>query len=320
MSDTAALPRMMRRWTRWVRRLGLSSPARATEPAAARPSAAPDAAKGFFRTLERHSHAPALRVDVEADRDSLERLAARVTASWAAMGEAEPHWSVVTRDEYRADRIAETETDFYRSGERSLSYMLAALARCGIAPGRIGHATDFGCGVGRVSAAMVRQGWRVTAADISPGHLAVAARHFSKAGLDQAETTRLDALEAIDALPETDLFYSLIVLQHDPPPLIAETLRRALARVRPGGLAYFQVPVYREGYVYDLAADLAREERSMEMHVLPAPHVFRILDEAGFRPLEVTSDCSLEELSYESQVFLAERRPASTEPRGGVDG
>src|SRR5271169_236009 len=45
-------------------------------------------------------------------------------------------------------------------------------------------------------------------------------------------------------LTNVDLFFSIIVLQHNPPPVILGILDAAFAGLRPGGLAFFQVPTY----------------------------------------------------------------------------
>ena len=43
-------------------------------------------------------------------------------------------------------------------------------------------------------------------------------------------------------LERVDLVYSLIVLQHNPPPVIRLIVRAFLKALNPGGVAYFQVP------------------------------------------------------------------------------
>jgi hypothetical protein len=87
------------------------------------------------------------------------------------------------------------------------------------------------------------------------------------------------------------VWYSRLVLQHNPPPVIAHLLRLAFAGLAPGGLAVFQVPTYRVGYAFDTAAYLAAEgEPKMEMHVLPQRAVFALAREAGLEVLELLDD------------------------------
>lgn len=274
-----------------------------------------------FAWLERHALGPPMQVDVEATPEQLAALRDRVERSWARMGASEPHWSVLTYERFRADRIADTAPEFYATGERQVALLRAALARAGRDLATLSHAVDLGCGVGRVSAALARAGLGVTAVDVSAAHLDVARAHLDAEGLANVETRHLATLDDLGKLPDTDLVFSVIVLQHNPPPLMSEILRRVLARVRPGGLAYVQLPVYRQGYAYDVTADAARRAGGMEMHVLPPAQVFRILDESGFRPVEVRSDAALEHDAFESQVFLAERREgARPETKGERDG
>jgi SAM-dependent methyltransferase len=295
---------------RLLGRAPAAAPAPAPSPKAADEEARARRREGY-RFETRHRAAPPIRVDVDAAAEDLARLVARVEATWSAYGEADAHWSVLTEERFRSGRIAETREDFYRTGEHSVARLEALLARHGLSLGALGHVTDYGCGVGRVAAAIARRGPAVAAVDISAGHLALAAEHLVEQGLDRVETRRIARLAEIDGLPETDLFFSTIVLQHNPPPVIAEILRRALARVRPGGLACFQVPTYRTGYDYDLARDLAGAPGAMEMHVLPQEAVFAALDHAGFVPLEVMADDLVGNPDFESRVFLARRRAAA---------
>ena len=92
-----------------------------------------------------------------------------------------------------------------------------------------------------------------------------------------------------------DFFYCIIVLQHNPPPVIEHTLSRLARALRPGGVGMFQVPTFRAGYTFavepylkSLRAPGAR--RDIEMHVLPIDRVHRVIFEAGCVPLDVIAD------------------------------
>jgi hypothetical protein len=109
-----------------------------------------------------------------------------------------------------------------------------------------------------------------------------------------------------------DLWFSRIVLQHNPPPVIAWLLRTAFDHLAPGGVAIFQVPTHCVGYRFDLRSYLAREgDPAMEMHVLPQPAVFALAAEAGLRVLEVREDTHL--VSSNTSTWLSNmfvlRRP-----------
>lgn len=277
------------------------------------------------RLRDRHAHtvrhrmAPPMEVETTAAPGDMARLVARIEASWTAFGETDPHWSVLTQPAYRRDRIAATAPEFYRTGDKMVDRLAAMFARAGADFAAVRDVIDYGCGVGRVSAALARRGRRVTGVDISAPHLAAAREHATGAGLD-AGFVHLARLADIDALPETDLFLSVIVLQHNPPPVMAEILRRGLARVRPGGFAWLQLPTYMRGYRYRVADDLAAAPGTMEFHVLPQPALFDLLDRAGFVPLEIRIDDAVAQPEAESHAVLARRRRNIPSPEEPVHG
>lgn len=273
----------------------------------------PDMARGYAFLL-RHLYAPYQHVETQGSADDLARLYARIEAAWRAFGETEPHWSVITDEAFRAASLDQQMENFLVMGRENVDRVAAAFDRQGLRFEDVGSVIDFGCGVGRVSAAFSARGCAVTGVDISAAHLAEAEAHFDKAGLTGATFRRLATPTDIDTLPQVDLVYSLIVLQHNPPPLIARLLRHLLGRVRPGGLTYFQLPTYKTGYSYDIAGDLGSPGGEMEMHVLPQHEVYQILREEGFSLLEVSEDASCWDPVYRSQVFLAQKAPRLTLP------
>ncbi|HJT97018.1 MAG TPA: class I SAM-dependent methyltransferase, partial [Rhodanobacteraceae bacterium] len=215
-----------------------------------------------------------------------------IARTWTRLGDTEPHYSVVTDEKFKAGRIDANLDAFHAGGQHSIARLDAALARSGIALANDATCFELGCGVGRLTAWLARRCAKVVATDISESHLALARRHVAEQGLDNVELQRLPSVDAIGLLPPFDLFFSVIVLQHNPPPVIAAILERTFARLRPGGLAYFQVPTYREGYVFRLG-DYLRDEYdkgTMEMHVLPQRDVLRIAARHGLELLEVIED------------------------------
>lgn len=267
-----------------------------------------------YSFLLRHVYAPYQQVDADASVEQLARLYARIEATWAAFGKEDPHWSVITGEQYRKGFLAQEMENFLEMGRENVDRVACALSRQGLDLADVSRVIDFGCGVGRVSAAFAARGCKVTGVDISASHLQEARAHFEKAQLAGAEFTLLSTLADIEKLPQVDLVYSLIVLQHNPPPLIATLLRALLRRVRNGGLTYFQVPTYKTGYDYDVDADLEHDSGTMEMHVLPQSAIFQILKEEGFSVLEVTEDGSCGDADYRSSVFLAIKAPVPPSP------
>jgi SAM-dependent methyltransferase len=156
---------------------------------------------------------------------------------------------------------------------------------------RLRHAFEFGCGVARVTPYLAKVFSKVTACDVSTAHLQIARQVVARSGARNIELT-LAGSEEFGMTSPFDLWFSRIVLQHNPPPIIALILRRALSLLAPGGVAVFQVPTYCRGYRFNTADYLAALTGSgnIEMHVLPQAAVFRIALETGCVPLEVRED------------------------------
>ena len=99
-------------------------------------------------------------------------------------------------------------------------------------------------------------------------------------------------IDEIRKLERVDLVYSIMVLQHNPPPVIRLIVREFLRALNPGGVAYFQVPTYMAGYGFSAEAYLAEEDdaQEMEMHPFPQRVVFALAREEGCEPIEVFED------------------------------
>ena len=101
----------------------------------------------------------------------------------------------------------------------------------------------------------------------------------------------LACLILLGDLEPCDVFYSRIVFQHNPPPVIAELIRNALKALRPGGIAIFQVPSYMSGYGFKLREWLAKDHPlDMQMHCLPQHRIFALIAEHCGAVLEVRED------------------------------
>lgn len=234
---------------------------------------------------------PAQRVQVEVTPQQQQALFQRVQAVWHALGESKPHWSVITAEEYEPANIDRTMDAFYSSGENNVTTLLRTLERNGIVPSQLRTCMDFGCGVGRLSAALARQFEAVVAVDVSASHLAIASQALAQRNLKNVTTHRLETVDGLERLPRCDLVFSLIVLQHNPPPVMRMLFAGLLGRLAPGGVAVLQLPTYMPGgYRFDVEEYLEGGGREMEMHALPQAEVFATARAAGVVVLEVLED------------------------------
>lgn len=236
--------------------------------------------------------APENPVEWRVDPATAEALLAHIGASWTRLGAERPHWSVLSAARFLPEKIDQTSGEFYQSGRGDRDRLLAVLRRLGHAPDEFPVLFEFGCGLARVTPFLAESFERVVACDVSASHLALAREHLAghpRVSLHQA-TPRDFGMEG-----GFDLWFSRLVLQHNPPPVMAMVLRRALALLNPGGIAHFQLPTYATGYRFATADYLARlpaDGGAIEMHVLPQPVIFEIAAQSGCEPLEVWQDRS----------------------------
>jgi SAM-dependent methyltransferase len=232
-----------------------------------------------------------IHVQVDVSDEDLTAMVRHVEASWEELGRVEPHWSVLTHEKFRAATIGENEEAFYASGETAANALSASACRYGVALEAYRDCFELGCGVGRVTRWLSAMFPRVLACDISAPHLELCKAAIERHSCSNVELLKLGALADLADLDEFDVFFSVIVLQHNPPPVIAYMLKTILGKLRPGGIGYFQVPTYSVGYKFDLNyLPGLKNTGSMEMHVLPQNALFELIQECGCQLIEVRED------------------------------
>ena len=237
------------------------------------------------------------KLDIEriSDRPALRSFFEHVKQTWTALGETEPHWSVLSGDRFRQASLAAHLQEFRDSGRNEVERLVGILDRKGIALPAQGTCMEYGCGVGRVTRWLSQRFARIVACDISGSHIELARKYLAEEGRTNIEFRLIDSMESIEGLPKTDFFYSVIVLQHNPPPII-EIIVAALANsLNPGGYGFFQVPAHCDGYSFSVEQYLARlknpaAERRIEMHVLQIDRTFRLVFDAGCVVADVLED------------------------------
>ncbi|MGH6769327.1 MAG: class I SAM-dependent methyltransferase [Xanthobacteraceae bacterium] len=293
----------MSRFSHWLRRRGLLAP---------KPVFPVDPGIG------RHRLSPPIEVATSASTEMQERLFDQVARVWDLLGEADPHWSVLTEPQYRADKIAATKDGFYDSGRDGIVLIEAFFARNGMRLDHIRTLLEIGCGVGRMTGHFAKRFDRVVAVDVSQRHLAYARERLVTLGLSNVDYVQIRGVEDFESLPECDLMFSEIVLHHNPPPVQLAILRHLAGKLSPGGFCLFQAATYIANYRFDPEAYLARTERSlkraargehMEMHPIPQREIFRILQDAGIDLIEVHEDTAGGLAECLSHTFFGRKRP-----------
>src|SRR5947209_17933670 len=124
----------------------------------------------------------------------------RSVDDWNTLGETQPYFAVLTEDRFLRQHMSDADRDaFFASGEADIDKIFD-LIDC--APK---SALDFGCGVGRLTRALVKRVDRVAGVDAAESMLRIARENVPNATFSTA-------------LPDErfDLIVSLLVFQHIP--------------------------------------------------------------------------------------------------------
>ena len=251
---------------------------------------------------------PVRQVESDVSEENMRRLQERVQKTWGALGDSDPYWSVLSDDSFKGEQFEENLTRFFETGEREVRSIMDAVARLGLDV-KPGLCLEYGCGVGRLTKALARRFERVHAYDISKSHLARAREHLRLLGVDNVEFHLVE--DPFVTYPSgIDYYHSVLVFQHNPPPVIKRLVANALACLKPGGVGVFQLLTWRRGYKFVCDDYLAIEPEGsvIEMHALPQQVVYDAIDAHGCRLLEVREMVPHLRSRLLSNIFFVQKR------------
>lgn len=236
---------------------------------------------------------PANEIELDLSPEQRRSLWERVARIWSKLGKDDPYWSVLSWDQYRSANMTGPESiaAFYDSGRLDVERAEAYLGRHGRRLSG-GVCVDYGCGLGRTTLWLARRFEKVLALDVSQPHLEKAASFAAAQGVANIEFHQVRGPRDLELLQGADFFHSILVLQHNPPPLIADILSATFNGLNPGGCAFFQLPTYLVDYswYYQEYLNQPLSFDPMGIHVLPQSSVFRLAEAAGSALLEVQPD------------------------------
>ncbi|HEX2525573.1 MAG TPA: methyltransferase domain-containing protein [Geminicoccus sp.] len=234
-----------------------------------------------------------LRIDLDGEGTHT-GLWEHVAEVWSGYGVSDPYWSVLTDERWRAHNMGRAEVldEFYKSGSNGIRRMETWFERNGLQINSDMVCAEYGCGVGRCTLWLARRFRRVVAFDISQPHIDAARAALKERGVTNVDFVLVRGPDDLKHLQGVDVFFSIIVLQHNPPPIIVDILKAALGGLKPGGVAYFQVPTYNAGYSFveeEYRNDMQRR-KTMEMHCVPQRVVFDLAARNGLQLVEIQPD------------------------------
>lgn len=256
----------------------------------------------FYQALRAGLAAPQSKIDVHVNQQEITELFERVRDQWRRLGETDPYWSVLTNEKFRLSQIDKNRREFELSGRHAVELFDRAVLRSGVSVPR-GTLVELGCGVGRVTRFLAPKAEQVIALDVSEGNLRICGTYIETAGVSNVEARLVSRPDDLENLPYYDILFTVIVLQHNPPPIMKYMLEVLLSKIKRGGVAYFQLPTSTPGYAFDCVTYLASNVEVLDMHVLPMPEVLAIIRRAGMELQEVVMDTWTG--MYGSHTFLA---------------
>jgi SAM-dependent methyltransferase len=249
-------------------------------------------------------------------------------ASWESNAAADSFYSILTDSAKRGRWDTE---EFLATGEEEISRVFAFMEHAGITLSSNERFLDFGCGVGRLSKALMSRFRSGIGVDISSRMIEQARKlNTDCPALEFIVNQKLDLKE----LPKVDFVYSHIVLQHMPNEHQEAFIKEFLRLLTPGGVAAFQIPTAWVGL--DLVTTikwampfwlkrwikrgarqvLGRGGFEIEMHTLSNDRIERLLE--GFSILASPFTNSTDPDHHGRIVFFSEseaRRRISSEGR-----
>ena len=158
--------------------------------------------------------------------------------AWTVLGADDPLWAVLVEPGKRGGGWDPDE--FFATGRADVADAIAWLEGLGLPTGWR-RAMDFGCGVGRLSQALVSHADRVIGVDVSASMLDSARRLDRSGGV--CEFVHNDAAD-LSRFPDAsfDLVYSALVLQHLPRAAVDGYLAEFVRVLTPDGVAVVQLP------------------------------------------------------------------------------
>jgi SAM-dependent methyltransferase len=260
-----------------------------------------------------------VQVDELAPEES-KALFREIKTQWTKLGEVDPFWAVLSNDEYHVKNDSGKVIEkFYAGGKSDLELIDKTLCRNGILLPENATVVEYGCGLGRVTWHLAGRFSHVVGIDISESMISAADAYMRQHRIGNISFRLLKEIEDIDDLPPCDLFFSLLVLQHNPPPLIGRILKSAIRSLRPGGVALFQVPTYCKDYRFTVNEYLSEKndylkkiktavKAAFEMHVIPQRDLFRIIHDAGGLLVEIYEDTKVGDSSgWMSNTLLIQK-------------
>ena len=214
----------------------------------------------------------------------------RIQFQWVEVGKKEPYASVLSDEKFSSINITNNLAEFNATGLAGLKNITSLCRKNGIdLSNRV--LFELGCGVGRSTQHFAPAFESIFAWDISDSNLFECEKNIQKRKISNVKLKLVQNLLDYNIVPEHDVFFSEIVLQHNPPPMQFLILDKILSKLNPGGICFFQTITHHETYSFDADKYLNwQHDKPFEMHVLPMRWVVKLLRKNNIVLMDVLKD------------------------------
>ena len=248
-------------------------------------------------------------IETDAPQAKSAQMLSNIEGYWREFNSSEPTevpLELYGGNDSVSSEWSEAEERFYGSGKAVVQAFQRACQRCEVSFQDHRACFELGAGVGRLTVWLSELFPRILAADISQHRLDLCRRALRGFQRCNVEFHHVPTIDSVARLPDFDAFFSVIVLQHSPPPVITILLKTVLGKLHPGGIGYFQVPTFIKGYTFTIDS-YAHQPGSMEMHAVPQRRLFEVIEECGCRLLEIREDPWTDSNLIISNSFLVKK-------------
>ena len=230
-----------------------------------------------------------------------------ISEVWEKKVKKEPYYSSVNDSKYLISNLNdENKKSFFDTGFRDVDFIKKTIEECKINLD-ISTCMEYGCGIGRVTSAFCKTFPCTYGIDISNSYLEIAKENLDS--LSHLKYIKINKQKDIEDLPNVDLIYSVLVLQHNPPPISSIIIKQFCRCLNPNGIAIFQIPTYNYYYKFiekDYISSIISADE-IDMHVLSQKEIFDIILKNNCKIIEIKKDFWTGRLEDLSQTFVIQK-------------